>query len=363
MISASPLSPTVIMMSAMSNAPPIVPGHQFASDNTAGVCPEAWAALEKANAGYAPGYGEDAWTARAADLIRELFETDCEVFFTFNGTAANSLALSCLCQSYHSVICSEAAHVETDECGGPEFFSNGIKLLCAEHDQGRMRPSEITRLVERRSDIHYPKPRVVSLTQPTELGTAYGLDQLGALCDTAESHGLKVHMDGARFANAVVALGATPAEVTWRRGVDVLCLGSTKLGAPVGDAVVFFDRGLAHEFDYRCKQSGQLASKMRYLAAPWVGIFEGGAWRRHAAHANACAQRLAEGLRGCGLTLKMPVEVNGVFVDMPDAMAAALRARGWHFYGFIGGAQRFMCSWATTDTEIDVLLADVRAAV
>lgn len=335
----------------------------FASDNAAGICPEAWAALERANVGYAPGYGEDAWTQQAADLIRELFETDCEVFFTYNGTAANSLVLATLCRSYHSVICTDAAHIETDECGGPEFFSHGVKLLTAPHRDGRIVPEAITHRVEQRTDIHYPKPRVVSITQSTELGTLYSIDEMGAVFDTARRHGLKIHMDGARFANAAAALGVAPKEITWRLGVDALCLGSTKLGAPVGDAVVFFDRALAEEFDYRCKQAGQLASKMRYLAAPWVGMFETDAWLKHARHANACAKRLAAGFESLGLTLAFEPQVNGVFVSMPDELVAALHERGWHFYGFIGGSQRFMCSWATTDEAIDALLADTAAAL
>ncbi len=338
----------------------IQPGYQFASDNTAGVCPEAWAALEQANAGYAPGYGDDVWTAKAADLIRDWFECDCEVFFAFNGTAANSMVVSSLCQSYHSVICSDFAHLETDECGAPEFFSNGIKLLLTESDSGKLLPEEIDRLVGKRSDIHYPKPRVVSVTQATELGTVYTADELAAVCEAAKRQGLRVHIDGARFANAVVSLGVKPRAITHDVGVDVLCLGTTKLGAPVGDAVVFFDRDLAHEFDYRCKQAGQLASKMRYLAAPWVGLLEGDAWQKHTTHANNCAKRLAEGLLAIdGITLAHPTQANGVFVHLPDKIADHLLARGWHFYTFIGNAARFMCSWQTTDEEIDALIADV----
>ncbi len=350
-------------MLPMSATNDVTPGFQFASDNTAGICPEAWQALEQANTGFTPGYGEDTYTQRAADLIRDLFETDCEVFFTFNGTAANSLILATLCRSYHSAVCSSVAHVETDECGGPEFFAHGIKLLTADHQQGLIIPDEVTRIATQRTDIHYPKTRALTITQPTELGTVYSLDELKTLCDTAKQHDLLIHMDGARFANALVSLDRTPAEMTWKRGVDVLSLGSTKLGSPVGDAVVFFNRDLADEFDYRCKQAGQLASKMRFLAAPWVGLYQSGAYRTHAAHANAMAKQLAENLQSLGLEIAYPTHVNAVFVHMPQPLVDALHARGWHFYGFIGGAQRLMCSWATTPQHIDALTADIQQAL
>jgi threonine aldolase len=338
--------------------------YHFASDNCSGICPSAWSALAEANHGFAAGYGDDVWTRRAADLIRELFATDCEVFFTFNGTAANSLALAHLCQSYHSVICHERSHVETDECGGPEFFSNGTKLLLVGGEGGRIEPAAVEATVRRRSDIHYPKPNVLTITQATELGTVYRPEQIAALSETAKRHRLKLHMDGARFANAVASLGCSPGDVTWRAGVDVLCFGGAKNGLPVGEAVVFFDRRLAHEFDYRCKQSGQLASKMRFLAAPWVGLLESGEWLKNAEHANRCAQRLATGLqRIAGAKLLSSVEANSVFVELPPAVGARLRERGWRYYTFIGeGGARFMCSWDTREEHVDALLADLAAA-
>jgi threonine aldolase len=339
--------------------------YDFASDNSAGVAPEAWAALERANQGYTPGYGADAWTQHACDLIRELFETDCDVFFTFNGTAANSLALASMCQSYHGIICHQFAHVETDECGAPEFFSNGTKVLLVEGEHGKVDLEAVERRVTRRNDLHYPKPKVLSITQPTELGSLYEPDELDAIAELKARLRLRLHMDGARFFNAAAALDIHPAELTWRRGVDVLCLGGTKLGMPVGDAVVFFDRMLANEFEYRCKQAGQLASKMRYLAAPWVGMLEGHAWLRHARHGNACARRLAEELvRIPGVSLQVPVQANAVFALLPDHAAADLRRQGWHFYDFIGeGGARFMCSWQTTDAQIDDLVAALRDVV
>src|SRR2546426_58511 len=239
---------------------------QFASDNYAGICPEAFAALAEANHGHEVSYGSDTWTDKASNLIRDVFETKCEVFFVFNGTAANSLALASLCQSYHSILCHELAHVEVAECGAPEFFANGSKVLLLEGADGKIDPQAIERAVNKRTDIHYPKPRALSLTQATEVGTVYSLEELRALTGLARRFQLRVQMDGARFANAVVALGVTPKEITWQAGVDVLCFGGTKNGIAIGEAVGFFKPELAREFDYRCKQGGQLPAQMRVLS-------------------------------------------------------------------------------------------------
>lgn len=338
--------------------------NQFASDNYAGICPEAWQAMDRANRGFVASYGDDIWTERACACIRDVFETDCQVFFVFNGTAANSLALAALCRSYHSVICHELAHVETDECGAPEFFSNGTKILHIDGPNGKLDLAAVEQAITRRSDIHYPKPRVLSLTQSTELGTVYTPVEIAAAAELARSHGLKVQMDGARFANAVAALGLSPAEISWKSGVDVLCLGGAKNGMAVGEAVVFFSRELAEEFDYRCKQAGQLASKMRFISAPWIGMLESGAWLKNAAHANRLAAMLAAGLEKIpGVRLMSPCQANAVFAEMSAAAAASLRSAGWHFYSFIGtGGARFMCSWQTTEDDVHHLLAAVRQA-
>jgi threonine aldolase len=334
---------------------------QFASDNYAGICPEASQATEAANRGHSAAYGDDPWTARAADAFRTLFETDCEVYFVFNGTAANSLALASLCQSYHSVICCEQAHVETDECGAPEFFSNGSKLLVATGLEGKLTPEAIHELATKRQDIHYPKPRAVTITQPTETGRVYTLDQIAAISEVCKRHKLSLHMDGARFANACASLGCSPAELTWKRGVDVLCFGGTKNGMAVGEAVLFFDRARAEDFDYRCKQAGQLASKMRFLSAPWVGMLESGAWLRNAAHANACAQEFAAQVAGIPrICISQPVEANAVFLSAPEMILDRLRNRGWRFYTFIGGAARFMFAWDTDSARIDALCSDLK---
>jgi threonine aldolase len=338
--------------------------NQFASDNYAGICPEALQAMQSANAGFVSSYGDDVWTERACQHIRQVFETDCQVFFVFNGTAANSLALASLCRSYHSVICHELAHVETDECGAPEFFSNGTKLLHVNGPGGKLDLAEVERAITRRSDIHYPRPKVLSLTQATEVGTVYAPDEIKAAGTLAKSYGMKVHMDGARFANAVVSLDVAPADITWRAGVDVLCLGGAKNGMAVGEAVVFFDRELADEFDYRCKQAGQLASKMRFISAPWIGMLEGGAWLKNARHANHCAALLEQHLSGIsGVRIMYPRQANSVFVEMTEAVVMALRSAGWHFYSFIGsGGARFMCSWQTTEADVLQLAEAVRLA-
>lgn len=339
--------------------------NQFASDNYAGICPEALQSMQAANTGFVPSYGDDPWTERACEQLRQLFETDCQVFFVFNGTAANSLALASLCRSYHSVICHDLAHVETDECGAPEFFSNGTKLLHVHGPGGKYDLAEVERIITRRTDIHYPRPRVLSLTQATEVGTVYTPDEIRAAGDLARCYGMKVQMDGARFANAVASLDVAPAELTWRAGVDVLCLGGAKNGMAVGEAVVFFDRELALEFDYRCKQAGQLASKMRFISAPWIGMLESGAWFGNARHANACAALLEQHLAGInGIRIMYPRQANSVFVEMPESVVAALRSAGWHFYSFIGsGGARFMCSWQTTEADVLQLVDAVRSAV
>src|SRR5690606_2376965 len=338
---------------------------QFASDNYSGICPEAWAAMAEANQGHQRAYGEDQWTARAADRFRQLFETDCEVFFAFNGTAANSLALSSLCQSYHSVICSETAHVETDECGAPEFFSNGSKLLTARTLDGKLTPQTIREVALKRQDIHYPKPRVVTLTQATEVGTVYRPDEVAAISQVCKELGLNLHMDGARFSNACAFLGCSPAELTWKAGVDVLCFGGTKNGMAVGEAILFFNKALAEDFDYRCKQAGQLASKMRYLSAPWVGLLQDDAWLHYAAHANRCARLLAPLVAEVpGVSLMVPVEANGVFLQLSEPAIERLRGWGWRFYTFIGaGGARFMCSWDTEEARVRELAADIRRAM
>jgi threonine aldolase len=340
--------------------------YAFASDNTAGICPEALAALNAANAGCAPSYGDDSYTAEANRRFAEVFERECDVFFVFNGTAANAVVLGALCQRHHAVLCHELAHVETDECGAPEFFTGGAKLLPVAGAHAKLQVGDLEPMLHRGHGVHFPKIRAVSLTQTTELGTCYTPGELGALTEFARARGLVVQMDGARFANAAATgrdRGWSPADLTWRAGVDVLCFGGTKNGLLTTEAVVFFNRELAREFEYRVKQAGQLASKMRFAGAQWAAVLQDGAWLRHAAHANRMARKLAEGLVALGCPLVAPTEANGVFVELAPSKVAALEARGWHFYKFVGEhGYRLMCSWATTEAEVAAFLADARAA-
>jgi len=256
-------------------------------------------------------------------------------------------------------------HINVDECGGPEFMSGGAKRLSLDTPHAKLTPQAVADAAVTPHDEHSSRPRALALTQATALGTVYTAGETKALCDAAHARNMRVQVDGARFANAVAHLQASPADLAWRAGVDVLCLGGTKNGLPAGEAIVFFQRDLADEFARRRKQAGQLASKMRFLAAPWLGVLEDGAWLRHAAHANAMARRLAEGLASIGeARLLAPVEANGVFVDLPRHAIEALRARGWRFYEFVGDTGvRLMCSWDTPAEAVDRFVGDLSRAL
>jgi threonine aldolase len=334
----------------------------FASDNYAGICPEVLAALVAANHEHTPAYGADPWTAQATELIRQLFETECAVYFVFNGTAANALALGALCRSHQRVLCYSHSHLICDECGAPGFFAPGLTLQGVPAPHGKLSPALVEAAFHVRTDIHHNQAAALSLTQATELGTVYSVDEVRALTQTAQRLGLGVHMDGARLANAIAALGCRPREIV--AGVDVLSLGGTKNGLLAAEALVFFNLDLARHFDYRRKQAGQLASKMRFLAAQWIGALETGAWLRYAAHANTMAARLEDRLRGV-VPLAYPRQANAVFAALPPAVCARLWQGGWKFYNDVGpdGAARLMCSWDTTPGDVDQLAADIRAAM
>jgi threonine aldolase len=334
---------------------------EFASDNTAGICPAAWAALTEANAEAAASYGEDEWTRRVTDRVREIFETDCEVFFVFNGTAANSLALAQLCHSFHGIVCHQYAHIQTDECGGPEFFSGGAKLLPTAGANGKLDLAGIEATLARHQDFHSSKPRVISLTQSTELGVVYQRREIETIAEFARERSLLVHMDGARFANAIATLDCAPKSITWEAGVDVLCFGGTKNGIAAGELVVFFKKELGRDFDYRLKQAGQLASKMRFLAAPWSGLLNAEVWLENARHANEGARTLAEKLTAAlGRAPVFPCEANAVFFELADGLVQRLQERGWRFLKFIEpDIYRLMCSWSVTKQEIDDFINDV----
>jgi threonine aldolase len=335
--------------------------HEFASDNTAAICPEAWEALKEANAGGAPSYGDDRWTARVRDRVGEIFEADCDVYFVFNGTAANALALAQVCQSFHGVICHEHAHIQTDECGAPEFFTKGSKLLLIGGPDGKIEIGQAEAVVARQNEPHSHKPRAISIAQATEFGTVYTRNEIAAIADFARTRELFLHMDGARFANAVASLNCAPKAITWEVGVDVLCFGGTKNGTAAGELVIFFNKAISREFDYRVKQAGQLGSKMRFLAAPWLGLVTNDVWLRNAQHANRTAGHLAQRLRNeAKIDIVFPVDANAVFARMNEQLVRDLHARGWHFYKFVEpDVYRLMCSWSTTEAAISDFITDV----
>ena len=337
--------------------------YDFASDNTAAICPEAWTALAKANADYAPSYGEDEWTAAVCKRVRQLFEIDCDVYFVFTGTAANALGLAQLCQPFHGVICHELAHLQTDEAGATEFYTRGAKLFLTKTNDGKIDLGETEKLIAQQVELHGHMMHAISIAQATELGTVYTPDRVEAIGAFARAHRLLLHMDGARFANAVASLGCAPKTITWKAGVDVLSFGGTKNGIAVGELVVFFDKKASSDFQYRVKQAGHLGSKMRFLAAPWLGLLNGDVWLRNARHANQMARALAQRLRNeAGLESVFPVESNAVFMQLDEQLVRDLHARGWRFYKFVeADIYRLMCSWSTADEDISMLVDDFAA--
>ena len=336
---------------------------EFASDNTAGLCPEAGAAIQDANAGAAAAYGDDQWTQRLCDRVRELFEIDCDVFLVSNGTAANALALAQLCQPFHSVICHEYAHIDNDECGACEFYTGGSKLIPTPGMKGKIDVREVEAALTRQHELHSHKPRVISLAQATEVGTVYVPDEVREISAFANKRGMFLHMDGARFANAIATLRCAPKEITWRAGVEVLCFGGTKNGLAAGELVVFFNKERSADFDYRVKQGGHLASKMRFLAAPCLALLADEVWLKNARQANEAALKLANGLRSCGAEIVFPVESNAVFSRLDAMVAQNIRERGWDFYKFIEpDIYRLMCAWSATEDAISAFLSDFKAA-
>jgi len=335
--------------------------YQFASDNTAAICPEAWAALEQANARYAPSYGEDEWTAEVCARLRQIFEVDCDVYFVFTGTGANALGLAQLCQPFHGVICHQRAHIQTDEGGATEFYTRGAKLFLTNTADGKIDLDEAEKLFVQQVELHGHMMRAVSIAQATELGTVYTPDEVKTIGAFVRAHKMLLHMDGARFANAVAALGCAPKTITWKAGVDILSFGGTKNGVAAGELVIFFDKKYSLDFQYRVKQAGHLGSKMRFLAAPWLGLLNGDVWLRNARHANESAVELAVRLRNeAGLESVFPVESNAVFVQMNDKRVRDLHSRGWRFYKFIEpDIYRLMCSWSTTAEEISMFVDDL----
>ena len=333
----------------------------FASDNYAGAHPDVLAAVAEANRDHTVSYGDDPWTARATEALKAHFGADADPWLVFNGTAANVLALGALCRTWEAVITPATSHLHVDEAGAPERMA-GVKLLTVPTPDGKLRPDDVLRSLDRIGDEHAIQPRVVSIANTTELGSVYTVDEVRALAETAHAHDLFLHVDGARLANAAVALGASLRDITTDAGVDVTSFGATKLGALGVEALVFL-RPLDPAMKWRRKQHAQLASKMRFLSAQVVALLEGDLWSRCATQANAMAQRLADGVDGVpGVTLSRRPQANALFAVLePPEAVEALRER-FRFYTWdeSTGEVRWMCAWDTTEDDVDAFVAAVR---
>lgn len=339
----------------------------FTSDNATTVSPEIMDALYKANSGFVPSYGGDDATRGLDSLFSDIFETTVKVFPVLTGTAANALALATLTPPFGAIFCHNDAHINTAECGAPEFFTNGAKLIPVAGDHGKIDPSALAEVAGLRGpgDAN-TQPKVLSLTQLTESGTAYSLDELRACVDIAKAHGLSVHMDGARFANALVALDCTPGEMTWRSGVDVLSFGATKNGAMAAEAVIYFGDAGVGDFTYRRKRGGHLVSKLRFVSAQLEAYVRDGLWLANARRANALAQKLGQMLGSqpeCRLL--HPVDGNEVFVRFPAALDARLKQAGFRYHGAPadGGINaRLVTAFNTEAGAVDALISTVAGA-
>ncbi len=335
----------------------------FASDNITPACPEVLDALVAANSGTAPSYGEDPHTTNLAARMSEVFETEVVVYPTLTGTASNALALSVLTPRYGKIFCHELAHINTDECGAPEFFSGGAKLVPLPGENLRISAERLAGNIIGHGNVHSAQPACVSLTQASEGGTVYQLEEIGALAQLAHGHGMHVHMDGARFANALVTLGISPAEMTWKAGVDVLSFGGTKNGCLAAEAVVFFNPRLAGHFAYLHKRSGQLLSKMRFVSAQLEAYLADGVWLRNARHANKMATVLSSRLADLpGVEIKYPVESNEIFMRLPETLVDALAGDGLSLNDgeLDATAIRMVTAWNTSVDDIDAALAALR---
>jgi threonine aldolase len=340
------------------------PKRGFASDNNAGVHARVWDALRSADRGHVVAYGDDIYTETAVRLFRERFGERAEVFFVFGGTGANVSALAAVTRPFEAVVCAETAHVNVDECGAPERFT-GCKLVDLPTPDGKLRPEQIEPLLTRLGDQHHVQPRVVSVSQPTELGTVYTVAELKCLSEFAHGRGMLLHVDGARLANAAAHLDLSLKELTADAGVDVLSFGGTKNGMMYGEAVVFFEPALAEGFRFVRKQCAQLPSKMRFVAAQFTALLGEDLWRETAAHANRLAQTLAAELRTIPrVSITQPVESNAVFALLPRACVPRVQER---FFFYVWNEQtsevRLMCSFDTTDEDVSELAAVIREAV
>lgn len=336
----------------------------FASDNNAGVHPEVLAAITAANAGHVRSYGHDPLTGQAREVFRHHFGPSADAWFVFNGTAANVLGLAAVTRPHQAIICSDGAHINVDECGAPERFT-GCKLMPVRCPDGKLRPTDLPPLLHGMGDEHRVQPRVVSITQATELGTVYTPAEIQALADAAHAHGLLLHLDGARLANAAVSLGLPLRALTTDAGVDLLSFGGTKNGLLGAEAIVFPQGAGGESMAFIRKQGMQLASKMRFLAAQFIALLGGDLWQRNAGHANRMARLLAEQVRGVpGITLSQPVEANGVFARVPPEHIPALQERAFFYVWNPETAEvRWMTAWDTTEQDVATFAGAVREIV
>ena len=335
----------------------------FASDNVTSACPEVMDAIIAANSGIAESYGDDQWSSRLQTKLSEIFETDVIVFPAVTGTAANALALSVLTPVFGKIYCHELSHINTDECGAPEFFTGGAKLIPMRSSNGRIDASDLSQTIRGAGYVHVPQPAAVSITQSCETGTVYQIDEIMAISKTAHNHGLSVHMDGARFANAIASLGVSPAEMTWKSGVDVLTLGGTKNGCLAAEVVVFFKPELVGDFPFLHKRSGQLLSKMRFISSQLEAYLSDDVWLRNAGHANAMAKILSEGLDSfSNIELAYPTQSNEVFVHLSRELIDYLNNAGYDINEeeLDGQAVRFVTAWNSELKDVDRLLTAIK---
>jgi len=335
----------------------------YRSDNTGRAAPEILEALVAANTGTALGYGADEWTARLQERFSELFETKVRVFPVATGTAANALSLAASSPSWGLVYCSEAAHINTSEANAAGFFGGGLKLVPVPGPYGRIDPGAFAKSLAAvmPGQLHRGQPAAVNITQASDLGSVYSLDEIRSIAETAKARGLKVHMDGARFANALAALGCSPAEMSWRSGVDVLSFGATKNGGALCDAIVVFNPDLADGLAVQLRRAGQVWSKMRFASAQLMAYIENGLWLRLAQASNAAAARIHAGISDLpALRLLAPVEANEIFLEIPSPVMDALEGDGFQFYRRSATLARFVCRFDVTDAETDALVAALR---
>ena len=334
----------------------------FSSDNVTGACPEVMDAIIAANDGIVESYGNDKWSLNLQKKLSEIFETDVVVFPVVSGTAANALALSVLSPVFGKIFCNELSHINTDECGAPEFFSGGAKLVTMTSDDGKINAKDLGHNIRGTGNVHLSQPAAVSITQACETGTVYQLEEIKSIAETAHEHGLKVHMDGARFANAIVSLDVSPAEMTWKSGIDVLSFGGTKNGCLTAEAVVFFKPELVGNFPYLHKRSGQLLSKMRFVSAQLEAYISNDVWLRNARNANTMAKLLSEGLaKFPDIKLAYTTQSNEVFVHLPSSIIDLLNAEGYNVSEdeLDGKSVRFVTAWNTVSDDIDKLISTI----